>query len=198
MEWNLCAYEGYNKDTLAVEWKNVKEQLELNEVLRAVNHDTLNRLQVMQMNLDLGRTEEVRRLIEEYSLRCQYFFRLNNAGFMQTNNWLETIHMYHPELKATYEVTGTEKATPAQDIELVEMFQVFVLQMKQRFTGYHDQLMHVLFCMDAPLEIHIQFVGSWTDLQGISCERDAEFTTEVLEYTKTSLKLKLVARRGQE
>jgi len=176
----------------------MNEQLEINKVLRAFNHDTLNRLQVMQMNLDLGRTEEVRRLIENYSLRCQYFFKLNNAGFKQSNNWLETIHMYHPELKTTYEVKGDLKATESQDREMVEVFQTFVRQMKQRFTGYHDQLMHVSFDMEKPMEICIQFVGNWSDLEGITCERDAEFITEVQEYTKTSLKLRLVERRGQE
>lgn len=176
----------------------MRDTIEINDLLRTINHDALNRLQVMQMNLDLGRTEEVRRLIEEYSLRCQHFFRLNNVGFKKTNNWLETIHMHHPELKATYEVVGNRKATVEQDEEMVFMFQAFTAQMKERFIGYHDQLMHVVFSMDTPLHISIQFVGNWSDLKGISCGQDIEFTTEVQEYTKTSLKLELVERREQE
>lgn len=176
----------------------MKTHIEINELLRATQHDMLNRLQVMQMNLDLGRTEEVRRLIQEYSLRCQHFFQLNNAGFKQTNNWLETIHIHHPELKATYEVVGSGKATEQQDEELLAMFDAFVFQMETRFTDYIDQLMHVTFDMNQPIRIHVHFVGDWNELEGISCERDTMFRTRVVEYTKTSLKLEIVERVGQE
>lgn len=168
--------------------------IEVNELLRAVHHDMLNRLQVMQMNLDLGRTDQVRRLIEDYSLRCQHFFQLNNAGFHQMNNWLETVHIHHPEIKVTYEVEGVQKASPDQDAELVQMFGAFLQQMKERFTDYHDQLIHVRFEMHETLKVHVHFVGNWADLQGISCDPDAIFETHVVEYTKTSLKLEIVER----
>ncbi|MFC4356027.1 Spo0B domain-containing protein [Chryseomicrobium palamuruense] len=172
----------------------MKPHIEVNELLRAVHHDMLNRLQVMQMNLDLGRTDQVRRLIEDYSLRCQHFFQLNNAGFHQMNNWLETVHIHHPEIKVTYEVEGAHKATPDQDSELVQMFDDFLHQMKERFTDYHDQLIHVTFEMKQPLHVHVHFVGNWTVLQDISYDQDTLFEIQIVEYTKTSLKLEIVER----
>lgn len=176
----------------------MEEPNETNELLRSFNHDMLNRLQVMQMNLDLGRTEEVRRLIQDYSLRCQHFFQLNNVGFKQANNWLETVHIRRPELKTTYEVTGTEKATDLEDAELTQMFQSFIHEIEDRFTDYHDQLMHVTFVMQRPLCIHVHFVGNWSDLEDMSCVSHTYFESHMIEYTKTSLKLDIVERASKE
>lgn len=172
----------------------MKPPINENELLRAMHHDMLNRLQVMQMNLDLGRTDQVRRLIGDYSLRCQHFFHLNNAAFQQVSTWLETLTLHHPEVKATYEVKGTGKATAEQDTELVQLFDSFFHQIKSHFTPYHDQLMHMTFDVASPITVSIKLIGNWCELEDMVCEEERLFTKEIVEYTKTSLKLNLVER----
>lgn len=40
--------------------------LSVNEVLRFANHDYMNQLQLIKMNLDLGRVEESKKLLSKF------------------------------------------------------------------------------------------------------------------------------------
>ena len=41
-------------------------KLTVNEILRAANHDFINQLQLIKMNLDLNRIDDAKKIIENY------------------------------------------------------------------------------------------------------------------------------------
>lgn len=47
--------------------------LSVNDVLRFANHDYMNQIQLLKMNLDLGRIEEAKSLIENFQSKVRLF-----------------------------------------------------------------------------------------------------------------------------
>lgn len=74
------------------------QSLTISEVLRFANHDYVNQLQLIRMNLDLGRIDESKKLIQHYSEQLRVFSILNRLQLPQTIEWLQTAGWRYPSL----------------------------------------------------------------------------------------------------
>ncbi|MEG0450988.1 MAG: Spo0B domain-containing protein, partial [Lysinibacillus sp.] len=75
------------------------QPLTISEVLRFANHDYVNHLQLIRMNLDLGRIDETKKLIQDYSEQLRVLSNINRLQLPKTGEWLQTVRWQYPSVQ---------------------------------------------------------------------------------------------------
>ncbi|SDM80855.1 stage 0 sporulation protein B (sporulation initiation phosphotransferase) [Psychrobacillus sp. OK028] len=168
-------------------------KITLNEVLRHTMHDFLNNMHLLQMNLDMGKPEEVRALIQKYSQKCNQFFDINNIGLYKTNEWLQTFSIKYNQLTLDVQTSLLNKKADKYDEALIDYLNRFVQAIYPNFRGYQEQLLKLHIISDEFLEILIDIRGDWsTNKWQDECVGEL-FQLQILEATNNSIKVKLTA-----
>ena len=77
----------------------VVAKLTVSEALRYANHDYLNQLHLIQMNLDLGRVDDAKNVILQQSEHCKTLSNINQLDLKNTVEWLHTVQWRYPALQ---------------------------------------------------------------------------------------------------
>ena len=87
----------------------IKKPLTVSDVLRYANHDFLNQLHLIQMNLDLQRVEEAKMIIQEVSDHCKMLSNVNRLQLPKTVEWFQTFNWRYPalQMRLTSDVIGS-------------------------------------------------------------------------------------------
>ena len=109
------------------------DELTVQEVIRYANHDFMNRLQVINMNLDLGHTDAAKALIEQYAESTRMLSELNRLASPQLTVWLQTCKWRYPNLYVQITCSVEEALEAIYDQPLVEYLEKTVLH-------YYDHL----------------------------------------------------------
>ncbi|RLJ87210.1 Spo0B domain-containing protein [Planococcus citreus] len=75
------------------------DRLTVAQSLRHARHDFLNELQMIKLNLDLGRTDRAQALIRTYAEAAMHQSRLSALSMPETEEWLLTAGWRFPELR---------------------------------------------------------------------------------------------------
>ncbi|MEK4230140.1 Spo0B domain-containing protein [Solibacillus sp. FSL H8-0538] len=136
--------------------------LTISEVLRFANHDFLNQLHLIQMNLDLQRIDEAKIIIQDISNQCKMLSSLNNLQLPQTVEWIQTFSWRFPaiQMMLTCDISAT------QDVQLDEVIVQYlentVIHVYDHLDPYTEQQLQVEIESDAEkfwLTFHLQ--GKW-------------------------------------
>lgn len=168
-------------------------EITLNEVLRHTMHDFLNNMHILQMNLDMGKPEEARALIQKYSQKCNQFFDINNIGLYKTNEWLQTFGIKYNQLTLDVQTSLLNRKAEKYDDALKDYLNRFVQAIYPHFRGYQEQLLKVHIISDEFLEILIDIRGDWSNNKWQDELTGELFQLQVLETTDNSIKVKLIA-----
>ena len=173
-------------------------EITLNEILRHTMHDYLNNMHLLQMNLDMGKPEEVRALIQRYSRKCNQFFDLNNIGLYKTNEWLQTFSIKYDQLTLDVQTSFLNKKADKYDEALIDYLSRFVKALYPNLRGYQEQLMKLHIISEEFLEILIDIRGDWSNNKWQDEKTEELFQLEILEATNHSIKVKLIASGRSE
>ncbi|MEK4084694.1 stage 0 sporulation protein B (sporulation initiation phosphotransferase) [Paenisporosarcina quisquiliarum] len=168
-------------------------EITLNEVLRHTMHDFLNNMHILQMNLDMGKPEEARALIQKYSQKCNQFFDINNIGLYKTNEWLQTFGIKYNQLTLDVQTSLLNRKAEKYDDALKDYLNRFVQAIYPHFRGYQEQLLKVHIISDEFLEILIDIRGDWSNNKWQDELTGELFQLHILETTDNSIKVKLIA-----
>ncbi|MCK1996547.1 Spo0B domain-containing protein [Psychrobacillus psychrodurans] len=168
-------------------------EITLNEVLRHTMHDFLNNMHILQMNIDMGKPEEARALIQKYSQKCNQFFDINNIGLYKTNEWLQTFGIKYNQLTLDVQTSLLNRKAEKYDDALKDYLNRFVQAIYPHFRGYQEQLLKVHIISDEFLEILIDIRGDWSNNKWQDELTGELFQLQVLETTDNSIKVKLIA-----
>lgn len=168
-------------------------EITLNEVLRHTMHDFLNNMHILQMNLDMGKPEEARALIQKYSQKCNQFFDINNIGLYKTNEWLQTFGIKYNQLTLDVQTSLLNRKAEKYDDALKDYLNRFVQAIYPHFRGYQEQLLKVHIISDEFLEILIDIRGDWSNNKWQDELTGELFQLQILETTDNSIKVKLIA-----
>lgn len=108
-------------------------KLTVAQSLRHARHDFLNELQLIKLNLDLGRAEKAQALIRTYAEAAMHNSRLSALLLPDTEEWLLTSAWRHPELHITL-VCEAERAPAISDSVLCDWLEAFANSIKQAFS----------------------------------------------------------------
>lgn len=168
-------------------------EITLNEILRHTMHDYLNNMHLLQMNLDMGKTEEAKALIKKYSQKCNQFFDINNIGLYKTNEWLQTFSIKYNQLTLDVQTSLLNRKASIYDEALKDYLSRFVQAIYPHFRGYQEQFLKLHIISDEFLEILIDIRGDWSNNKWQDELIQDLFQLEILEATNNSITVKLIA-----
>ena len=139
-----------------------KTSLTVQEVLRFSNHDLLNHLNLIQMNLDLNRVDEAKQVIHDVAEMCKTFSMTNKLGLPKTSLWLQTFKWQYGaiELHLSCNIETAVNHTWDETIEqYLEKTMIHVYETLDPFVEQKLQL-HINSKQDT-LMLHFHLQGKW-------------------------------------
>ncbi|ANU11297.1 sporulation protein [Planococcus antarcticus DSM 14505] len=133
--------------------------------LRHARHDYLNELQLIKLNLDLGRLQEAQVIIRSHAEAAMHASRLSDIGLPLTEEWLLTANWRFPECCFHVECLAV-KAPSHLDAAFRRFLESFVETAKERLDSY--QAFHgtiLLISTTASFEMNITCPGNWLNLE---------------------------------
>jgi len=165
------------------------QSLTVKEVLRFTNHDYLNQLHLIKMNLDLGRVEEAKELINEISLQCQELSGLGKIGWPETIEFLQTLKWRYPEFLITLSSNVTESLEERWDELVIQYLEETIIHVHERLDVFSEQYLKIEVAGAADAwKVTVHFTGHFTEIPHFHTETEA-FYSETLEQTASSYKV---------
>lgn len=115
------------------------QSLTISEVLRFANHDYVNQLQLIRMNLDLGRIDESKKLIQEYSEQLHVLSILNRLQLPRTIEWLQTGGWRYPSLPMKLSGEIKKPVTNTIDSDVVDYLNKTVMHVYDTLDPFTEQ-----------------------------------------------------------
>jgi len=171
------------------------QSLTISEVLRFANHDYVNQLQLIRMNLDLGRIDESKELIQNYSEQLRKISILNRLQLPQTIEWLQTAGWRYPSL--LLEISGEIKKPVINNIdrEVVDTLNKTVMHVYDTLDPFTEQSL----ALDVRVDDHTFAVtftlnGLWS-ADAFTEKGLKQLDIQTIEQTTTSWQYVLSASR---
>lgn len=155
------------------------------DTLRFANHDFLNHLQLINLNLELGRIEEAKGLIRDISENYKSYSILKMIPLPKTVEWLYTFNFRYPAIHLTINSSVEDVNRLQNDDEIVEYLDNTI---KHVYNGLDPFLEHKLL-IDIQIKqnnfkLQFQLTGKWE--------------TELAHPTKlTNIKVKTYEKTNQ-
>ncbi|PID21403.1 hypothetical protein CSV61_09245 [Sporosarcina sp. P3] len=116
-----------------------KNELNVSQAVRFSRHDHMNDLQLILMNLDMGKYTEARNCILEKTGDMQREALLQKLSMPLTEEWITTLGWRYPVLKVQLYCDITEKIDSSEmDRELVGYLEQVVLAVEEKIQRYAD------------------------------------------------------------
>ncbi|QCR33021.1 Spo0B domain-containing protein [Lysinibacillus sp. SGAir0095] len=113
------------------------------DVLKFANHDYMNQLQLLKMNLDLGRVQEAKSIIEKFSEQSKTFSNINKLKLPKTVEWLQTMQWRYQEFETTLNSNVTFPVDLEKDELIVEYLEKTVIHVCDSLDPYTEQLLDI-------------------------------------------------------
>ena len=142
----------------------MEKTLTVAQSLRHARHDFLNELQLIKMNLDLGRLQEAQAIIRSHAEAAMHASRLADIGLPLTEEWLLTANWRFPGFNFGVECPAL-KAPAHLDADFQFFLESFVESAKDRLDPYQAFDGTILLTSSAAsFELRITCPGNWLDL----------------------------------
>jgi stage 0 sporulation protein B (sporulation initiation phosphotransferase) len=141
----------------------MKETTTVAQSLRHARHDFLNELQLINMYLDLGRSEEAKAIIRSHAETAVHLSRLTGLKMPRTEEWLLLAKWQHPEFHVSVECLAT-KGLPEKDEAFAALLASFVRTAEPQLSPDMDyECCITLANEEKSLVMAIALNGNWTD-----------------------------------
>lgn len=175
-----------NKDNfIGVNGMN-SQSLTISEVLRFANHDYVNQLQLIRMNLDLGRIDESKKLIQNFSEQLRVLSSINRLQLPQTMEWLQTASWRYPSLPM--KISGEIKKPVTNDIDeaVVEYLNKTVIHVYDTLDPFTEQSLTIdVRVEDDTFTVTFTLNGLWS-ADAFTKKGLKQFDIQTIEETNTS------------
>ncbi|AQQ52903.1 Spo0B domain-containing protein [Planococcus lenghuensis] len=104
----------------------MKDKLTVAEALQHARHDFLNKLQLIKINADLGKTDRISGLIEEFAELAKVQSCLVRLGLPVTEEWLLTAGWRFPEFLVNVECSG-DRAPQELDQQFTDFLEALLI-----------------------------------------------------------------------
>lgn len=140
------------------------DRLTVAQSLRHARHDFLNELQMIKLNLDLGRTDRAQALIRTYAEAAMHQSRLSALSLPETEEWLLTAGWRFPELRLTMSCEAPQ-APSELDTILCQWFESFAKAVKEAFSDAWPYPVELrIIEVDGRFSLELSGPGDWSSL----------------------------------
>ncbi len=162
-------------------------KLTVSEALRFANHDYLNQLHLIQMNLDLGRVDEAKKVIFDQSEHCKILSNINRLQLTKTVEWLHTLCWRYPALQLNMTSDVSTPIHSKYDEAIVQYLENTIIHVYDKLDPYEEhQLLLNIETYEDKWNISFHLKGKW-EQSPFSIEQNI-FNVETYEQTNTSWK----------
>jgi stage 0 sporulation protein B (sporulation initiation phosphotransferase) len=139
-----------------------KKPLTVSEALRFANHDFLNQLQLIQMNLDLQRVDEAKQVIRQAADQFKMLSNVNKIGLPRTIEWLQTAAWTYPAVVIELESRVEERASAHLDEVLAQYLENTMIHIYDTLDPFSEQQLKLTIESNADyVQIHSHYFGKW-------------------------------------
>ena len=164
--------------------------LSVNEALRYANHDFLNHLHLIQMNLDLERVDEAKKVIEQLSEHCKMLSNVNRLMLPKTVEWLQTVNWRYPALQMQMKSHVLAPVNSKYDEAIVQYLEKTIIHVYGSMSPYEEQQLFVnIETHEKDCIITFHLIGKW-EQSSFSTESNS-LHVETMEESDTSWKYRI-------
>lgn len=153
-----------------------RKKLTVNETLRFANHDFLNDLQIISMNLQLGKVEEALQWIRRLSEQSQKSSMLHKLPLPLTIEWLLTAKWRYPEFhfSISCHCDQIEKVALHDnvDMQLATYLEETIMQLQKSIDPIQEQYVDLQFVFANTLQLQCVVKGKWEETFHLSEMKD--------------------------
>lgn len=163
-----------------------EKTLTVNEALRFANHDFLNQLQLIKMNLDLGRTDSAKMAVDEIAEQCKTFFNINKLGLPRTIEWIHTLGWCYPSFHVTIQSIVEHKVDTTLDDQICNYLEQSILHIYPSLDPFAEQQLSLqLYSTEKQFEIVFHAKGHWNEKEVFKQSTDyPKLTIEDEQYSE--------------
>ncbi|WP_368633945.1 Spo0B domain-containing protein [Kurthia gibsonii] len=138
----------------------IDQPLSVNEVLRHIQHDFLNQLQLIKMNLALDHVEEVNQLVDQLSTKYQRFSIINGLKCAHLIEWLQTCQWRFPSITITMESDISDSAPAEWDVPLRNYLESSLQSVHETIDPFVEQNCHIyVMSTKQKVEVAVEMKG---------------------------------------
>lgn len=165
--------------------------LSVNDVLRFANHDYMNQIQLIKMNLDLGRIEEAKTIIENISEQSKTLSNISKLKLPKTAEWLQTIQWKYPAFDITLNCHATVPVDMKKDEQIVEYLEKTVIHVYENLDPYTEQKLDIsIESNETQFNILFDLKGKW-ETRFFDHEENNDLMVQTYEQTSSVWKYAL-------
>ncbi len=158
--------------------------LSINDVLRLANHDYMNHIQIIKMNLDLGRVEEAKSIIEKLSEQSKILSNINKLKLPKTVEWLQTIQWKYPAFDISIKSNVTVPIDMKKDEQIVEYLEKTVIHVYDNLDPFTEQQLDIsIESNEKHFTLLFDLKGKW---EGHLFDHEENNNLKVQTYEQTS------------
>ncbi|HWK24318.1 MAG TPA: Spo0B domain-containing protein [Ureibacillus sp.] len=136
--------------------------LSINDVLRFANHDYMNQIHLIKMNLDLDRVEEAKSIIERLSEHSKTLSNINYLKLPKTVEWLQTIQWRYPAFDSSIISNVTFPVDMKKDEQIVEYLEKTVIHVYDTLDPFTEQQLEITIeSNDSSFNLLFDLKGKW-------------------------------------
>ena len=164
-----------------------KTTLTLQEVLRHSNHDLLNDLHLIRMNLDLDRVDEAKKIIDDIAESCKSYSMTNKLGLTKTALWIQVFKWRYPAIMLQLHCDIESPVGQIWDGTIEQYLEKTIIHVYEVLDPYTEhQLTLSIETDDKGWSITFHLSGKW-QMMPISIENTI-FEVKTSEQTDTTWK----------
>lgn len=164
------------------------QPLSISEVLRFANHDFMNQLQLIKMNLDLGRVEESKKIIEKLSEQSKTFSNIGKLKLPKTVEWLLTLQWRYPAFDINIYCNLSKPYVSKEDESIVDYLEKTIIHIYDQLDPFTEQLLSIEINVDQEtLQLIVDVKGNWTAKE-FHHEEISEINIQTIEQSNNSWK----------
>lgn len=162
-----------------------KASLSVREALRFANHDFLNHLHLIQLNLDLNRVDEAKQIINSIANECKTFSNAGKIRLPKTLEWLQTFEWRYPSIKMTLKSEVNRALDSKWDESIKQYLENTIIHLHETLDPFIEHELQVeLISTDADFKIDVWLHGKWeAEYREIE---NTKLTIQTYEYTNHS------------
>lgn len=162
------------------------------DVLKFANHDYMNQLQLLKMNLDLGRIEEAKLIIEKLSEQSKTFSNINKLKLPKTVEWLQTIQWRYQAFEITLNCNAAVPVDMKKDEQIVEYLEKTVIHVYDTLDPFTEQKLDIsIESNEKQFTFLFYLKGKW-EAQNFNHEENNDLKVQTYEQTNNEWKYALI------
>ena len=165
--------------------------LSVTDVLKFANHDYMNQLQLLKMNLDLGKIEEAKLIIEKLSEQSKIFSNINKLKLPKTVEWLQTMQWRYQAFEITLNCHVTDPVDMKKDDQIVEYLEKTVIHVYDTLDPFTEQKLDIsIESNEKQFTLLFDLKGKWED-HFFNHEENNDLKVQTYEQTSSEWKYAL-------